>query len=171
MKAFGLARLGRDIELRYIPSGEAVGKLSLAFDRRVKGEKVTDWVEGTLWGKRAEALAPFLLKGGLVSITLDDIHIETYEGKNGAGHKLAAKVIDVELAGGGQAAPQAPRQQEQGGYRTSGARPMPASQPARQAPVQAGSGFDDLDDVPFITASMHYDATTSKARKMARYDY
>jgi single-strand DNA-binding protein len=160
MKAFGLARLGRDIELRYIPSGEAVGKLSLAFDRRVKGEKVTDWVEGTLWGKRAEALAPYLLKGGLVSITLDEIHIETYEGKNGPGHKLAAKVIDMELAGGGQAPQrenpeqkrpeQAPRQQEQGGYRTSGARPMPAGQPARQAPAPHGGGFDDMEsDIPF----------------------
>ena len=42
----------------------------------------------------------------------------------------------------------------------------------RQAAAQNSSGFDDMeDDVPFATASMHYDMTTSKARKMARYDY
>ena len=35
-----------------------------------------------------------------------------------------------------------------------------------------GSGFDDMpDDIPFATASMHYDMTTSKQRKMQRYDY
>ena len=152
IKAFGLARLGRDIEIRFIPSGEAVGKLSLAFDRRVKGEKVTDWVEASLWGKRAEALEPYLKKGGLVSITLDDLHIETYEGKNGPGHKLAARVIDVELAGGREPAAQgqqatAPRQQEQGGYRTSGPRQVPSSQPQRTAPAASNNGgFADMDD-------------------------
>ena len=138
MKAFGLARLGRDIELRYIPSGEAVGKLSLAFDRRVKGEKVTDWVEASLWGKRAESLAPFLLKGGLIVATLDDLHIETYEGKNGPGNKLVARVVDIELAGGKQdAAPsQAPQQRQ-------------APAPRQSAPRPA-SGFDDMeDDIPF----------------------
>jgi hypothetical protein len=33
--------------------------------------------------------------------------------------------------------------------------------------------FGDADDseIPFVTASMHYDMTTSKARKLARYDY
>ena len=41
------------------------------------------------------------------------------------------------------------------------------------APSDAGgSGFDDMpDDIPFVTASMHYDMTTSKARKMAKYEY
>lgn len=56
--------------------------------------------------------------------------------------------------------------------------------PARQAPpaekdqaprrqtAAAGNSFDDMDDnIPFLSGSMHYDMTTSKARKMARYDY
>jgi hypothetical protein len=30
---------------------------------------------------------------------------------------------------------------------------------------------DDGGDIPFVSASMRYDITTSKARKMARYDY
>jgi hypothetical protein len=46
-----------------------------------------------------------------------------------------------------------------------------ASQPARQAAPQPAAGFDDMDDIPFATNSMFYDTTTSKARKMARYDY
>lgn len=109
MKAFGLARIGRDVEVRYIPSGEAVASLSLAFTRRVKGEKLTQWVDAALWGKRAESLAPYLAKGGLIAVTLEDVHIETYQ-KNGGGEgfKLAARVVDVELAGGGEGAPKAP---------------------------------------------------------------
>lgn len=52
----------------------------------------------------------------------------------------------------------------------------PARAPApRQAPAPApaaSSGFDHMDDdIPFITASAFYDETTSKARRMARYDF
>ena len=136
-KMFGLARLGRDAELRTTSNGDTVATLALAFTRRVKGEKLTQWVDGALWGKRAESLAPYLLKGGLVAVTLEDVHIETLTSQKGDGHKLAGRVIDVELAGGGErtAAP-APRQ-------APAPRPAPATAPM-------GSGFDDLDsDIPF----------------------
>lgn len=137
MNAYGLARLGRDAELRTTGNGDSVATLALAFTRRVKGEKLTQWVDGALWGKRAEALAPYLLKGGLVAVTLEDMHIETFTGKNGEGHKLAARVIDVELAGGSK---------------DSSAAPAPQRPPAppRAAPAPASSGFQDVDDdVPF----------------------
>ena len=137
MNAYGLARLGRDAELRTTGKGDTVATLALAFTRRVNGEKLTQWVDGALWGKRAESLAPYLLKGGLVAVTLEDVHIETFTSQKGDGHKLAGRVIDVELAGGGErtAAP-APRQ-------APAPRPAPATAPM-------GSGFDDLDsDVPF----------------------
>ena len=140
-KLFGLARIGRDAEIRYIPSGEAVASLSLAFTRRVKGEKLTDWVDGALWGKRAEALAPYLLKGGLVAVTLEDVHIETFRKQDGTDSvKLAGRVIDVELAGGNDRAAAPP----------AAPRPAPAARPAPTRPAApAGGGFDDLDDVPF----------------------
>lgn len=137
MNAYGLARLGRDAELRTTSNGDTVATLALAFTRRVKGEKLTQWVDGALWGKRAKSLAPYLLKGGLVAVTLEDVHIETFTSQKGDGHKLAGRVIDVELAGGGErtAAP-APRQ-------APAPRPAPATAPM-------GSGFDDLDsDIPF----------------------
>ena len=137
MNAYGLARLGRDAELRTTSNGDTVATLALAFTRRVKGEKLTQWVDGALWGKRAESLAPYLLKGGLVAVTLEDVHIETFTSQKGDGHKLAGRVIDVELAGGGErAAAPAPRQ-------APAPRPAPATAPM-------GSGFDDLDsDIPF----------------------
>lgn len=139
MKAFGLARLGRDAEIRTTSQGESVATLALAFSYGRKGSdgnRPTQWVDAALWGKRAEALAPYLLKGGLVSVSLEDVHIETFDEKNGPGHKLAARVVDVELASPKQAG-SAPAQQ-----------PRPAPRPA-PAP-SAGSGFEDMtDDVPF----------------------
>ena len=139
MNAYGLARLGRDAELRTTGNGDTVATLALAFTRRVKGEKLTQWVDGALWGKRAESLAPYLLKGGLVAVTLEDVHIETFEGKNGPGHKLAARVVDVELASPKQAG-SAPAQQ-----------PRPAPAPAPRPAPSAGSGFEDMgdDEIPF----------------------
>jgi hypothetical protein len=48
--------------------------------------------------------------------------------------------------------------------------------PARQAvPARLSSGFDEMDgidsEIPFVSTSMHYDIVTSKARRMATYDY
>jgi single-strand DNA-binding protein len=135
---FGLARLGKDAVIRHTSGGDAVVGLALAFTYGAKGgdgKRPTQWVEGSFWGKRAEALAPYLLKGGMVSITLDDVHIETYQGSNGEAHKLTGKVSQIELAGGGQTAAPA-------------AQPKPASQPApRAAPKK--DFVADPDDIPF----------------------
>jgi single-strand DNA-binding protein len=137
---YGLARLGRDAELRVIKSsGDTVADLSLAFSYGRKGEdgkKPTQWVNGSMWGKRAESLAPYLLKGGLVMVTLEDVHIEEYTKQDGStASKLVGRVLDVQLAGGGE--------------REEAPKPAPAvqkSSPAKKAP----SSFDDMDsDIPF----------------------
>jgi single-strand DNA-binding protein len=137
---FGLARLGRDAEVRFTQGGDPVTSLSLAFNYGRKGDdgkRPTQWVDGSLWGKRAEALAPYLLKGTLLAVTLDDVHIETYQAKSGEGHKMVGSVTQVELAGGGAPA-QAPAQ-----------RPAPAAQPSRQAARPAPNFSDMDDDIPF----------------------
>lgn len=98
---FGLARLGRDAEIRYTSGGDSVTSLSLAFSYGRKGDdgkRPTQWVEGSLWGKLAEALAPYLLKGTQVSVTLEDIRIEEYESKGKTGTKMIGKVTAIELA-------------------------------------------------------------------------
>lgn len=139
MKGLGLARIGRDTELRHTPKGDAVVNISLAFSwgrRGEDGNRSTTWVEASLWGKRAEALAPYLKKGGLVSVVLEEIHMETYESQNGGGTKIVGKVMDIELAGGGE--------------RTQVPAPAPARQQTRAPAPQPSSGFDDMDDdIPF----------------------
>jgi single-strand DNA-binding protein len=97
----GLARLGKDAEVRYTPGGDAVANLSLAYvcGRKRDGDQYppSQWVDASLWGKQAEALAPYLKKGSVHCFTLSDVKMETYEGRNGEGVKLVARVDGVEL--------------------------------------------------------------------------
>lgn len=149
IQIFGLARVGRDVEVRYTQGGDAVASVSLAFSYGRKGDdgkKPTTWVDAALWGKRAEALAPYLTKGALVTVTCEDAHIETFQRQGGGeGVKLAARITAIDLAGGGQ--PQAAQQQQP--QQRQQQRPAPQQrQAAQQAP--AGGGFEDMaDDVPF----------------------
>ena len=151
----GLARLGRDAEVRTTQGGDKVASLSLAFSFGRKdqdGKRPTQWVDGALWGKRAEVLAPYLLKGRAVVVTIDDPHIEEYEGRNGRGYKLAGTVSAIELAGTAEGGQQQ-RSGTNGGaqaYSPSPANPPQQRAPAPPPPQSAGTGFDGMDDeIPF----------------------
>ena len=148
----GLARLGRDAELRSTQDGTPVASLSLAMDYRAGREKETQWVDGALWGKPAEALAQYLVKGKLVCVTLDDVHIAEFERRDGTdGTKLVGRVTKIELAGGGE------RAEER-------AAPKPAPKPAA-----AATGFSDMDDdIPFILSLNEYEVAPPKMRRLRR---
>ena len=67
-KVILVGNLGRDIELRYTPGGAAVATLSLATtdvwnDKSGQRQEKTEWHRVVLWGKTAETLAEYLLKG------------------------------------------------------------------------------------------------------------
>ena len=132
----GLMRLGRDCELRYMPDGTAVANLALAFNygQKKDGKRPSQWVDAAMFGKRAESLAQYLTKGVTVSAVLDDVHIRTYDKKDGGqGFALSARVMDLEFAGKPQNAEQTPK---------------PAARPAQKPAPQADAGFED-DDIPF----------------------
>lgn len=104
MKAFGTARLGSDMEVRFLQDGTAVGQVSLAFRLGIKdkesGDYKTQWISASLFGKRAESLAPYLKKGTLHAFHLRDIHIDEYTNKEGEKRvSLKASIDDVELCG------------------------------------------------------------------------
>ena len=144
MKAQGLARIGKDAEVRFTQGGDAVASISLAFSYGKKGndgKKPTQWVDASLWGKRAESLAPYLKKGGQIVVYLEDVHIETFTKQDGTqASKLAAKLADLELVSGSQEEPQQYQQAAQPQQRP----------PMRPSPPPKGNGFDDMvDDIPF----------------------
>jgi single-strand DNA-binding protein len=151
---FGLARLGRDSELRYTADNTPVSNLSLAFSygrRAEDGKRPTQWVEGVLWGALAEAISQYLVKGTAVAVTLDDVHIETFQGRDGTpGHKLVGKVTQIELAGSPQRS-EAPAQQTRQAAPPTRQQAAPQRQaPARQQSQSTGTGFDAMDDdIPF----------------------
>ena len=102
----GLARLGRDASLRYTGGGDPVLDMGLAFNYGQKGQdgkRPSQWIEATLRGKRAEALAQHLTKGSAIDVVLTEQHIETWTKKDQTtGFKLVAKVAELEFAGGGE---------------------------------------------------------------------
>ena len=68
MQMIGLIRLGRDAELKQTPAGSLLS-FSGVYDMRVRGEKVSQWVEFAMFGKRAEALAQYMTKGKQVVVS------------------------------------------------------------------------------------------------------
>jgi single-strand DNA-binding protein len=67
-----VGRLGRDPEMRFTPTGQAVTSFSVATDnmRQVDGKPVkeTIWFKVSAWGKQAESCNNYLQKGKLVLV-------------------------------------------------------------------------------------------------------
>ena len=67
-KVILIGNLGRDAEIRYTSGGTAVATLSLATtdiwtDKGGQRQEKTEWHRVVLWGKTAETLQEYLLKG------------------------------------------------------------------------------------------------------------
>ena len=68
-----VGNLGRDPEMRYTPSGQAVTNISVATNRQYtanSGERVkeTTWFRVSVWGKQAETVNQYLRKGSKVLV-------------------------------------------------------------------------------------------------------
>lgn len=128
-------QLGRDAEIKYLQDGSAVANFSVA-DSQGR-DKPTIWWNCSLFGKRAESLSPYLMKGQAVTVS-GNITEREYQ-KDGATHKaMDLRVNDVALQGGKRE--EAPMK-----------KPSQDAAKARQLPKQStqGSGFDDFEDPPF----------------------
>ena len=122
--------IGKDCEMRFLPNGDPVCSFSVA-DSMGK-DKATIWWNCSLFGKRAEALSQYLVKGQQVTV-IGNVTEREWTDKEGQKRKsMDVRVSDVALMGGKrEAAPQ-------------GNTNKPAvSQNRRPA---AGSGFYEMDD-------------------------
>ncbi|MDD2046144.1 single-stranded DNA-binding protein [Pseudomonas putida] len=148
-----IGRIGRDAELRYTPNGDAVCNLAIACEYGRKGQdgkRPTQWVDATLWGKQAEAMAPFLVKGQQLHFTIDDAHVETYtKADHSQGVKLTGRVIIIKFAGSPPQQTQGNQQQQQRAPQQQQGRQQTPQQRQQAAPPDS---FDD--DIPF--APMHH---------------
>ncbi|MEE1869030.1 single-stranded DNA-binding protein [Pseudomonas auratipiscis] len=153
-----IGRIGRDAELRFTPNGDPVCNLAIACEYGRKGQdgkRPTQWVDATLWGKQAEAMAPYLLKGQQVHFTIDDAHVETYiKADHSQGVKLTGRVIIIKFAGSPPQQAQQSSQQQQSRPQQQRQQARPQAQPQNQQGVP-GPDFDSFDDdIPF--APLHY---------------
>jgi single-strand DNA-binding protein len=106
-----LVRIGRDAELKTTNSGKSVIGLACVYDIGWGENKRGQWIDVSIWGKQAESLAPFLLKGKQIVISADDVELEIYKKNDGSeGSKLKCRAINIDLVGskqdGQQQAPQ-----------------------------------------------------------------
>lgn len=93
-------RVGRDAVVKFTPKGDAVCTFSAALTSGYGEKAVTTWLNCSLWGKRAETLAPMLLKGTLIGLT-GDISLRVYTNKEGQEKSTVdCRVQDVTLLGG-----------------------------------------------------------------------
>lgn len=93
-------RLGRDAELRTTQGGEKVLSFPVANDIGYGENKTTQWVDCSIWGTRAEKLAPLLKKGREVSIA-GEVALREFERRDGTKDKaLTVRVSELDLHGG-----------------------------------------------------------------------
>lgn len=99
-----IGRLGRDAETRYTQSGTAVASFSVATERYMGKDKEsrTTWHRVTLWGKAAEALGQYLVKGSLVAVDgpYESREWTDKEGATRISYEVTAE--SVKLLGGGK---------------------------------------------------------------------
>ena len=89
-----VGNLVRDPEIRYVGSGAAVTKFTLAVNRRSKQQEETDFVDCVAWDKLAETCNTYLKKG--MSCLVDGrLSIRSYETKEGEKRKAAEVVVNT----------------------------------------------------------------------------
>ncbi|MDD5358297.1 MAG: single-stranded DNA-binding protein [Candidatus Nanoarchaeia archaeon] len=98
----GIGRLVRDAELKYISTGTALCKFSIACNDRIKKgdqwEDDTSFLEIVLWGKTGEALTKYLVKGKTVGVE-GRIKMDTWESEGQKRSKLYIVADEVQLLG------------------------------------------------------------------------
>jgi single-strand DNA-binding protein len=165
-KVIIVGNLGKDPEVRYMPSGGAICNVNVATTRQWKnkesGEKQeeTDWHRIVFFDRLAEIAGEYLKKGRSVYVE-GRLRTRKWTDKEGK-EQYTTEIVATEMqmlggregmgggAGGGE--------EGGGGYSERSApaqRPAPASRPAASAPAsrpapKSTTGFDNMDDdIPF----------------------
>jgi single-strand DNA-binding protein len=122
--------VGRDAEVRYLPSGQAVLNVTVANNIGFGDKQQTMWIRCAIWGKRAEGQLQDYLKKGQQVFVSGELSQREYEkdGQTRTSLELNANIID--LVG----------KRNEGGEQSE----SPQSNPAKPR-----DNFDFNDDIPF----------------------
>ena len=166
-KVIIIGNLGKDPEVRYMPSGSAICNANIATTRTWKNKESGDKNEETEWhrvvffDRQAEVAGEYLKKGSSVYVE-GRLKTRKWTDKEGVERYTTEIIADVmQLLGSRQGMGGGAGGDEEGGgggYSERSApqqRSAPASRPAASAPAsrpapKAATGFDNMDDdIPF----------------------
>jgi single-strand DNA-binding protein len=100
-KAIVVGNLGRDPEVRALPSGQSVAKFSVATTARFKGrdgerQERTEWHRVVAFGKLADNCQRLLSKGRQVYIE-GRLTTRQYQAKDGSGTRYQTEIVALQL--------------------------------------------------------------------------
>jgi len=149
-KVILVGNLGKDPDVRYMPSGSAVTNVTIATSESWKdkqsGEKQerTEWHNVVFFNRLAEIAGEYLKKGSKVYVE-GSLRTRKWQDKNSGQDRYTTEIVANEMqmldskGGGGYGGGQSQNQNQGGG-----------SAPSNQSSAPPAQGFDDFDDdIPF----------------------
>ena len=163
-KVIIVGNLGRDPEIRYMPSGDAIANIAVATSFKSKdkntGEQkeLTEWHRISFFGRLAEIVGQYLKKGSSVYVE-GRLQTRKYTDKDGI-ERYATDIVaeNMQMLGGrsgmggdsggmDDGGGYEPQQQQQ---QRPAPRQAPAAPAARPQPQRPAPNFSDMDDdIPF----------------------
>ena len=145
-KVILIGNCGRDPEIRYLPSGQAVANVSIATSTRRKnrdtGESVEDtqWHRVTFYDRLAEIAGEYVKKGRPIYVE-GRLKYGTYVDKATGAEKHTVDIIatELQLLGGREGMGQGGVGMGGGAGHDDGGYDAPAAPPARRPPPQASA--------------------------------
>jgi single-strand DNA-binding protein len=104
-----VGRIVKDAELRFTAKGDAVLGFTVASDVGYGDKKHAVFTNCSMWGKRGEGVAPYVLKGAPVTV-IGEMDQRKWETAEKSGTSLECKVSELILQGSkGDAKHEAPK--------------------------------------------------------------
>jgi single-strand DNA-binding protein len=159
-KVIIVGNLGRDPEVRYMPSGDAIATIAVATSYKSKDKNTgeqkeqTEWHRISFFGRLAEIVAQYLKKGSSVYVE-GRLQTRKYTDKDGV-EKYSTEIVaeTMQMLGGRQGMGGDSPDDGGGSYENSRPAQTPRPQqaqtpPPRPAPKPAPNFSDMDDDIPF----------------------
>ncbi|MBU6460923.1 MAG: single-stranded DNA-binding protein [Proteobacteria bacterium] len=160
-KVILVGNLGKDPEVRYAPSGDAIANITLATSEQWKdksGEKQekTEWHRVVFFGKQAEIVSQYLKKGSQVYIE-GRLQTRKWQGQDGQDRYTTEVVADrMQMLGGRAASAEASPGSEtrqgdsRSGQEWEGRNDAPQDKGGARSGGAKQPDFEDFsDDIPF----------------------
>jgi len=158
-KVILVGNCGRDPEIRYLPSGQAVANVTLATSSRRKDKNSGEMIEDTQWhritfyDRLAEIAGEYVKKGRPIYVE-GRIKYGKYTNKDGVEQNTCDIIATEMQLLGSREGMGGPGGGDEGSGHSRPSAPPASSRPAprQQAPAatKPSSGFDDMDDdIPF----------------------